>query len=141
MPRPDFSTLQSELLNAGIKAVHVRRTLIELDNHFDDLVNDRLDGGIDRQTAEREALKQLGDLSFVAEQMLAAPELRSWSWRWPRLALIVYPFACLAALPAVPFVAGIEHAASVGRWMAGFLLAGLVTASMFLLLQLTITMS
>ena len=141
MPRPDLAALKTELLSAGIKTVHVQRTLSELDEHFDDLVFDRLLQGIEQEAAEHAALEQLGDLSRVAEAMLAEPVLRGWAWRWPKLAVLVYPIACVAAIPAVPFIAGVQHAASVGRWMAGLLLAGLVTASMFLLLQLTITMS
>lgn len=141
MPRPDLVTLRDELLRAGIAPLHVHRAVSELDDHFDDLVAEQLGSGATRDEAERSACLQLGRLDVVAEQMRANPELRSWAWRWPKLALIVYPIACVAALPAAPIVAGVQHRDSVARWLAGLLLAGLFTASMFLILQLAITMT
>lgn len=141
MPRPDLNTLRDELLAAGIAPLHVQRAVSELDDHFEDLMLHEMDEGAARCDAEQSALQQLGSLDVVAEHMRADPALRSWAWRWPRLALIVYPIACIAALPAVPFVADAEHRDSVARWLAGLVFAGLVTASMFLVLQLAITMS
>lgn len=141
MPNPDLDTLADELLRAGIAPDVVGRTVAELDDHFEDLVLEQRQRGLERDAAERFALQQLGNLDVVAECMRAEPGLRSWAWRWPKLALVVYPIACLAALPAVPFIAGVEHRESVARWMAGLLIAGLFTASMFLVLQLAITMT
>ena len=141
MPRLDLDTLRDELLRAGIAPTHVRRAVAELDDHFEDLVLDQLESGLSREDAERIADQRLGSLEIVADRMRADPGLRSWAWRWPRLALFVYPIACVAALPAVPFIVGAEHRESVARWTAGLLLAGLFTASMFLVLQLAITMA
>lgn len=141
MPRPNLDSLRDELLRAGIAPAHVHRAVAELDDHFEDLLLEQIGNGASRDEAERTACRQLGTLDVVAEQMRAHPELRSWAWRWPKLALIVYPIACVAALPATPIVAGVLHRDSVVRWGAGLLLAGLFTASMFLVLQLAITMT
>lgn len=141
MPRPDFQTLCDDLLRAGVSPLHARRAVDELGDHFEDLVLERLEGGLPRDEAECEAGRQLGNLDVVAEHMRADPGLRSWAWRWPRIALLVYPLACVAALPAVPFVAGAAHRDSIARWMTGMLFAGAFTASLFLLLQLAITMA
>lgn len=141
MLRPDLRRLRDELLRAGIAPLHVRRAVSELDDHFEDLVFDQLQNGLSRDDAERIAEQRLGNLEIVAERMRADPGLRSWAWRWPRLALLVYPIACFAALPAVPFIVGAAHRDSVARWIAGLFLAGLFTASMFLVLQLAITMA
>lgn len=141
MPRPDLESLSDELYRSGIAPDCVRRAVAELDDHFEDLVLEQLQQGQGRDAAERVALRQLGDLDVVADFMRAEPGLRSWAWRWPKLALVVYPIACLAALPAVPFIAGVEHRASIARWTAGLLIAGLFTASMFLVLQLAIVMA
>ena len=138
MPRPDFDTLRDELLRAGVAPLHARRAVDELDDHFEDLLLDRLEAGVPRDAAEREACRQLGDLAVVAEGMRSNPDLRSWAWRWPKIALLVYPLACAAALPAVPFLGDAGYRDSVARWMTGMLLAGLFTASMFLVLQLAI---
>ena len=74
---------------------------------------------------------------FVSE-MASHRELKTWSYRYPRLAVVVYPVACLAVLPAVPVVAGIAHRTALMRWGASLLGAGLVTAVMLLVLQLSI---
>lgn len=141
MPRPNLTALRNEMLQAGISTHHVYRTLTELDEHFDDLVDAYLEQGIECSEAEKLAVARIGDPQDISERMRRIPELKSWAWRWPKLALVIYPLACLAALPAVPVMAGVRHASSVGRWLAGMLGAGIVTATMFLVLQLTITMS
>jgi len=70
--------------------------------------------------------------------MSARRELKTWAFRFPRAAIVIYPLACLAALPAVPVVAGIANASVIARWSASLLAAGLFTAALLLLLQLSI---
>ena len=141
MSRPGLAALRNDLLAAGIAPKHVLRVIVELDEHFDDLVVEAMAAKLDRCAAEQKALSQLGDLEQVAMAMRQQPQLRGWAWRWPRVAAVIYPLAYVAALPAVPLVFGIQHAASIGRWLAGLLLAGFVTAFMFLLLQLSILLA
>ncbi|MDH3748214.1 MAG: permease prefix domain 1-containing protein [Gammaproteobacteria bacterium] len=141
MPRLNVAALRNELLRAGISPTHVRRTLTELNEHFEDLVDERLIAGCDRDEAEQQALQSLGPMTDVATAMLDQPQLKSWAWRWPRVAVVVYPLACVAALPVVPLIVGVEHAESITRWTLGLLLAALVTATMFLVLQLAITLT
>ena len=141
MPRPDFSTLKKELLAAGISPRHTRRALTEIDEHFDDIVDEAVADGLDRADAERLAVQAIGDLSEVAHAMAEQPELKSWAWHYPRLALIVYPLACVAALPAIPVRAGVEHAPQIGRWIMCLALGAFVTALMFLVLQLSILLA
>jgi hypothetical protein len=139
MPRPNFIELRSELLQSGISPAHVYRALTELDEHFEDLVDARVADGHERIVAETHAIDALGDLGEVSSAMRRQPELRSWAWRHPRLAVLVYPLACVAALPAVPVIAGVQHASQIARWAICLLVGGFVTALMFLLLQLSIT--
>ena len=73
--------------------------------------------------------------------MRQQPGLKSWAWRYPRVAMLVYPLACVAALPAVPIIAGVRHAPHVIRWAACLFIGAFVTAAMFLLLQLSITLT
>ena len=75
----------------------------------------------------------------ISAAMEAQPALRSWAWHWPRIALLVYPAACLLALPAAPVMAGVRHAHDIMRWTACLLLGGLVTASIILVLGLAIS--
>lgn len=133
MPRPDFRSLRNELLRSGVAPRHVRRTVLELSDHFDDLV--------DAGASEQQAMKELGELNEIRQAVLARPELRSWAYRFPHIALFIYPLTCLVLLPVVPVFAGVAHASYLGRWTASIVLSGLVTAAMFLVLQLIIVLS
>lgn len=141
MPRPDFGNLRSRLLRSGVAPRHVKRTELELGEHFEDLVDAGIVSGLDRIAAERRAVRALGDVEYIAAEICARPELRSWVVSYPRLALVFYPIACLVVLPAVPIIAGIANASHVGRWIACAVMSGLVTAVMLLVLQLSITLT
>lgn len=141
MPRPDFSTVELALLGAGISARHVRRTVLELNDHFDDLVDAEMHRGLDQAGAERVAAHALGDFQDLVCAMRARPELRSWAFRYPGLAMVIYPLAYIALLPAVPIAAGMAHAALLGRWAASALLSGILTATILLVLQLSIVLT
>ena len=141
MPEPDFKQFRSELLQAGIAPRHVRRTITELQEHLDDLVEAELASGCDAVTAQRRAGREMGCLTDVAIAMRACPELRCWAFRYPRLAVVVYPLTCLALLPVVPVIAGVAHAPQLARWSACLFFGALVTATMFLCLQLAIAVT
>ena len=140
MCEPNFKQFRSELLQAGIAPRHIRRTMLELQDHLDDLVEAELVSGCDAGTARRRAGVEMGNLTDVAEAMRACPELQCWAYRYPRLAIVIYPLTCLALLPIVPVIAGVTHAEQVVRWGACLFFGALVTASMFLFLQLAIAL-
>lgn len=140
MQQPDFRQFRAELLRLGISPRHVRRTVCELREHLEDLVAAELESGNSLADARSVAAEEMGDLQKVAAAMQACPELRSWSYRFPRLAMVVYPLTCLALLPVVPVLAGVAHAQQLARWGACLLTGGVVTASIFLLLQLSISL-
>jgi hypothetical protein len=140
MREPNFKQFQSDLLQVGISPRHVRRTACELREHLDDLVDAEIEAGCSVEDARRVAAQQMGDLQDVAVAMQACPELRSWSYRYPRIAVVVYPLTCLALLPAMPVIAGVAHAPQLARWGACMLLGGAVTAAMFLVMQLSISL-
>jgi len=140
MPRLKLDELRNGLLRSGVSPRHVRRTVTELGDHFEDLVENALDSGADPEAARARALSDLGDLRDIAMAVRDQPELRSWAYRFPHIALVVYPITCLALLPAVPIVAGVTHAGSLARWMMCIILGGVVTAGIFLLMQLSITL-
>jgi hypothetical protein len=139
VPVPDFDTFRQSLLAAGIAAGFADRTVTELEDHFEDLVDAGCAEGLARPEAERRAALALGGFDVLAAAVRRQPELRSWAWQWPRVAYVVYPLACLAALPMIPISAGIDRAAEIGRWLGGIVLSALVTATMFLVLQLSIS--
>ena len=66
MPRPDLSGLQNELLRSGVAPRLVRRTVSELSDHYEDLVDSALADGVEPDAAEQRALTELGDWHDVA---------------------------------------------------------------------------
>lgn len=139
MPRPNLGELRHELLSSGISPRNVYRAVTEIDEHFEDLVDAGLEDGRNRRDAEIFAVDALGDLGDISEAMCSQPDLKSWAWRHPRLAVLVYPLACVAALPAAPLVAGVQNAGTIARWAACLLVGGFLTAFLFLVLQLSIS--
>ncbi len=137
----DRTQLQNRLLRSGIAPRHVRRTVKELEDHYDDLVEQRLRDGMDVPQAGAEARAALGSVDDIVAAVRARPELRSWAFRYPRLAAVVYPITFVVLLPAAPVFIGVAHASLIARWAACLLLGGLITAGMFLVLQLAITLS
>ena len=138
MREPDFNALAARLLRSGITPHHAHRTVNELRDHYDDLVDAAVDAGANSKNARRRAAVELGTMEDFVADMASRRELKTWSFRYPHLAVVVYPLACLAALPAMPVFAGFAHRATVLRWGVSLLGAGLVTALMLLVMQLSI---
>jgi hypothetical protein len=137
----DSKRLRQLLIGAGIAPRHVRRTVEELQDHFEDIVEQELEEGADRLTAGRKAHAALGSVDDIVTAVRAHPELRSWAYRFPRIAALVYPLSFVALLPAAPVFIGYANANSVMRWAACLFLSALVTAGLFLFLQLVITLT
>lgn len=138
MSNGDFKNFEASLLRAGVAPRHVRRTVIELQEHLEDLVETEIGNGCDERRAYQKALDQMGDMQDVVTAMQARPELLGWARRYPRVAVFVYPLTCLALLPLAPLFAGVAHAPQIARWSLCMMLGALVTATMFLVLQLSI---
>ena len=139
MREPDFKELRTRLLEGGVAPRHVHRTLREMRDHYHDLVDEAIADGAAEDAARDAAMRRLGAMDDVVTGLLACRELRTWPYRYPGLAVLVYPLACLIALPAVPVLVGISNAPLLARWAASLLLAGLVTSAMLLVLQLLIS--
>ena len=68
MREPDFNFLATQLLTSGITSRHTHRTVNELRDHYDDLVDAAVDDGADSKRARRQAAAALGSMDdFVAE--------------------------------------------------------------------------
>jgi hypothetical protein len=138
MREPDFNRLAQRLLQSGIAPRHAHRAVNEIRDHYADLVDAAMDDGASSQSARQLAASRLGRMDDLVNAMSARRELKTWAFRFPRAAIVIYPLACLAALPAVPVVAGIANAPVIARWGASLLAAGMFTAALLLLLQLSI---
>jgi len=140
MPEPDFDRLCDRLLDEGVAPRHARRTTQELREHYADLRAELIADGMAAALAERTASRQLGPLDDLARVISARPELRSWAYRYPRIGRVVLPIAWAAALPVTPLLAGIGYAPAIVRWGAIVSLSAVITAGMFLAIQLSITL-
>lgn len=141
MREPDFNALSRQLLRNGLSPRHVYRAVNELRDHYDDLVYAAVDDGASSEIARRLAAKQLGSIDVFVCAMASRHEFKTWAYRFPKLAVVIYPLACLLALPAMPIIAGVAHRETLARWGTALLAAGVITASMMLVLQLTIVLA
>ena len=138
MREPDFNALATRLLKNGISPRHAHRTVNELRDHYDDLVDAAVDEGANSRNARLSAANELGSMDDFVAEMAARRELKTWAFRYPRLAIVVYPVACIAVLPAMPVFAGIVHRTALARWGTSLLVAGFVTGLLMLVMQLSI---
>jgi hypothetical protein len=119
----DFHALRETLLRGGVAPKHVRRTIAELRDHHTDLFGEALAKGCTFEDAEREASLRLGEADALAAEVLARPELRTWTHRWPWLAYCVAPTFVLGlaslTLLLLLGLSGVVHtdeATFSGRW-------------------------
>lgn len=138
MRKSDFKTLPNRLLKCGINPQHAHRVVGELQDHYDDLVIEAVTDGADKRTARHRAMSKLGETDEFVRQLSARRELKTWPFRHPNVATIVYPLACIAMLPAVPVLVGIAHRSAILRWSKSLLAAGLITTTTFLAMQVSI---
>lgn len=138
MREPDFNDLATRLVQSGIAPRHAHRTVNEIRDHYDDLLDAAVERGASSREARLLAAQELGRIDDLVSEMSARRELKTWAFRYPRAAMVVYPLACLAVLPAAPVNAGIANAPVLARWGASLLAAGLFTAALLLVLQLSI---
>ena len=90
-----FDGLREQLLAAGVAPRHVRRYLLELDDHLADLRDEEPPSGDPRDEAEAWALARLGTTEALAEAMIARKELRGWDARAPWAAYLLAPVLAL----------------------------------------------
>jgi hypothetical protein len=91
-----FNALKEQLLRAGIAPRHVRCYVAELRDHFDDLVREETAKGSTPNVAEDAARARIGGDEALAAVMLARPELRSVTARFPWVVFGFGPVLMLA---------------------------------------------
>lgn len=115
--------------------------MAELADHLEDLRLEALANGLSDGEADRQAVSRLGDPRLIAEKILEHTELKTWVYRYPRIARVYLPVAYLLLLPAAPVLVGIRNPAVVARWGAALMLSGAVTAAMLLFMELSIVLT
>ncbi|MFQ5549056.1 MAG: hypothetical protein ACE5FV_12245 [Woeseia sp.] len=141
MPETDFDGLRDRLLRSGVSPRHVVRAVSELSDHLEDLECEAAGHGLDGAAARSQASERIGAIESITQQYLSRPELKCWLFRHPQIARLILPLAYLVMLPAVPIYAGVSNAPSIAKWCACLLLSAFITATMLLVMQLTITIT
>lgn len=127
-----FDELRQTLRESGIAPRYVKRMVLELQDHLDDLRREAVNRGCDPFEAHHGALRRIGDQQILARKFLERPELKTWDFRHPRIARIYYPVAYVLLLPLAPVIV---------RWGTALLLSATVTAAMLLAMQLSISLT
>jgi hypothetical protein len=110
MDEQRFDELREELLRVGVATRNVRRAVLELENHFQQLLDEECGRGASDHDARVEAHRRLGTNQVLVLRYAARPELHAWSRRWPSvwfvlLPLVTYLGVCAATLMTVLVVA------------------------------------
>lgn len=140
MPEPDFDAFYDDLLMEGVAPRHASRASAELKQHFMDLRADLRSAGFDREEAASAAAEQLGSLDTIGRLIASEPAHRHWAYRYPMLGRVVLPIAYAVALPAPPLAATAACANLIARWSFIASLSAVITAGMFLAIQMSITL-
>ncbi len=103
MAHQRFRELAEELLRAGVAPCHARRAVLEMESHFDHLIDEETARGSTADEALAKAHRRLGTNQELVRRYAARPELRAWSRRWPSMwftivPLLTYLVAGIAAL-------------------------------------------
>lgn len=130
-----FTAMKQQMLAAGVSSSHVTRMVAELRDHLEDIESEAGANGISLE----QAASRLGDPDVLVNHVLARPELKSWVYRYPRIARAYLPMEYALLLPLAPLFAGAKSASAIARWGAALFLSAAVTAAMLLIMQLSIT--
>ncbi len=141
MRRYSCGQLQTRLLESGVVPSEVDRIAVELQDHFEDLRLEAVSNGMSEQAALALAKHRLGDQNVIANRIVEHTALKSWPYRYPRIARFYLPFAYALLLPASPIFAGVANPSLVARWGTALMLGGAVTATMLLCMQLAIVLA
>jgi hypothetical protein len=138
MPEAELQDFENYLLRSGVRSCHARRATIEIHEHLEDLRAEAIADGLRPEVAAMNARQVIGDLRQIADAIVCRPELRVWTFRYPRVARAFLPLAYLAMLPTRPLFAGVAKAPEIARWGACVMLGAAITAAMFLAMQISI---
>lgn len=96
------------MIAGGVDPKYVKRTVQELQDHYDDLKDSSIRNGLSEAEADREAEEKIGNLHDIAVEATNKRELRSWISLHPKTTFIGGPFLAFvlatAALIGVVFI-------------------------------------
>ncbi len=132
MPSPKLNALTVLLRDGGVSSAYINRLLAELGDHYADLEREERAAGREPALATLEALRRLGQQDMIAAEVLAKPELRSWSDRWPWIVSLLRPVLLLLLLPTAPVLACAGRGPAIARWSVSISLGALLTGGLLL---------
>ena len=135
MQLPELTRIRLELLEGGVAPRFVERTILELKEHYSDIVDAALDSGATRAEAAARAREALGTDASIVAAVLAEPSLLSFERRWPRSARWLSALAYGAVLPFVPAVYCAQHGGTIVRWSVSVSLSIVLTSALLFTLQ------
>lgn len=83
--------IKKALIAGGVSWRHVQRYGVELQHHYEDLLDKARATGFDEASALRWAEKQLGDPEVLVKEMTSRPELQCFGNRYPKLVFLAMP--------------------------------------------------
>ncbi len=90
----DFKRLRMRLLKGGIAPKFVKRTIMEMSAHLEDLIKQEKQNGVSEAEARALAFSALGDEDALVSETLAKKELMSWSRRYTKSFYLIVPLVC-----------------------------------------------
>jgi hypothetical protein len=128
MHNSQWAGLRRLLVQGGVPFWRIGRTMAEFQDHYTELNAEALRAGLDPQEASVDAADRLGDLSLLADEYVRHAELTTWWGRVPVVQLCIAEGLCVWE----------QHSAVTMRWSLATMAAAVVTASMLLVLRLSI---
>lgn len=104
----DFKRLRMRLLKGGIAPKFVKRTIMEMSAHLEDLIKQEKQNGVSEAEARALAFSALGDEDALVRETLAKKELISWSRRFPKTMFLIVLIVLYFTIALCALTLGIE---------------------------------
>jgi hypothetical protein len=128
MRNPQWKLLRQSLIQGGVPVWRVGRTIAEFQDHYFELEDEALRAGLNPDAAAADATARLGDISRLADEYLGHAELTTWWAKSPALQLCAAGGAALWQ----------EQSGLAARWCFAAMTAAVFTATLLLVLHVTI---
>jgi hypothetical protein len=133
-----FEELRKALLRTGVARQKIWRALLEIETHFQHLLDEERRRGVDDQDARIAAHKRLGTNEMLVLSYARRPELRAWSRRWPAIWFVVLPLITYVAVSAASLVGILMVTHQIAPYMRTIHLAPQITQAIDLVARIVL---
>jgi hypothetical protein len=127
-----FNELREALLQTGVAKHNVRRAMLEIESHFQQLIDEECGRGARYHDARIEAHRRLGTNEVLVQRYAARPELLAWSRRWPAVCFMLLPVIVYLTVAAVTLMAVLVVAHQMAPYLHNIHIAPRVTRTIAL---------